>query len=228
MQPCSRPLRTSLATPAPNSPAGAARWYLDGGKPSVDSLYGAASWPCSLAPPVSRNISTIMRAFFDDVSGTYGTRNPASTIATRLTSANVTAHGRKVFWSRGNGWAFAGIARLLEYLPQNDPQRPKLIAIYQRMAAELIKRQSPDGFWRANLDDPEDVPNPESSGTGFFCFGLAWGINHHILDRRPIFPQQRTPMPRWPMQLARMEESSGASKSTPNPTPRSKAARTNT
>src|ERR1039458_10055188 len=32
-----------LATPAPNSPAGAKRWYLDGDRPYVDSLYGASS-----------------------------------------------------------------------------------------------------------------------------------------------------------------------------------------
>ena len=103
----------------------------------------------------------------------------------------LTARNRKVFWSRGNGWAFAGIARILEYLPRNDPERPKLLDLYQRMASELIKRQSPDGFWRANLDDPEDIPNPESSGTGFFCFGLAWGFNHHILDRRTYLPATR-------------------------------------
>jgi rhamnogalacturonyl hydrolase YesR len=29
---------------------------------------------------------------------------------------------------------------------------------------------------------------PESSGTGFFCFGLAWGINHGILDRAEYLP----------------------------------------
>src|ERR1035438_9319784 len=28
----------------------------------------------------------------------------------------------------------------------------------------------------------------ESSGTAFFCFGLAWGINRHILDRREFLP----------------------------------------
>ena len=52
------------------------------------------------------------------------------------------------------------------------------------MASELIKRQQNDGLWRANLDDPQEVPNPETSGTAFFCFGLAWGINNGILDAK--------------------------------------------
>ena len=29
-----------------------------------------------------------------------------------------TADGKKVFWSRGNGWVFAGLARTLEILPE--------------------------------------------------------------------------------------------------------------
>jgi rhamnogalacturonyl hydrolase YesR len=138
--------------------------------------------------PGKQEYLTTMRAFFDDVSGELWDQESGLYYRDPTYIGKRTAHGRKVFWSRGNGWAFAGIARILEYLPRNDPERPKLLAIYRRMASELIKRQSPDGFWRANLDDPEDVPNPESSGTAFFCFGLAWGMNHHILDRRTYLP----------------------------------------
>ena len=43
--------------------------------------------------------------------------------------------------------------------------------------------QGEDGYWRASLLDPDSRPNPETSGTGFFVFGLAWGINHGVLDR---------------------------------------------
>jgi rhamnogalacturonyl hydrolase YesR len=39
-----------------------------------------------------------------------------------------------------------------------------------------------------NLDDPDQFPNPETSGTGFFCFGLAWGINHGVLNRKEYLP----------------------------------------
>ena len=43
-------------------------------------------------------------------------------------------------------------------------------------------------MWRANLDDPNEFPDPESSGTGFFCFGLAWGINQGFLNRQEYLP----------------------------------------
>lgn len=177
-----------LKTDAPNSPVGAKRWYLDGGRPYVDSLYGAVVFELLAHATGDAKYMATMRAFFDDVTGELWDKGSGLYYRDPTYIGKVTKHGNKIFWSRGNGWVFAGIARMLEYLPKNDPDRKKYLSIYRRMASELIKRQSPDGFWRANLDDPEDVPNPESSGTGFFCFGLAWGINHHLLGRREFLP----------------------------------------
>lgn len=177
-----------LKTDAPNSPGGARRWYLDGDRPYVDSLYGAAVFPMLARATGNKAYLSTMRAFFNDIDGELWDKDAGLFYRDPTYIGKRTARGKKIFWSRGNGWAFAGIARVLEYLPSNDPDRPRYIAIFQRMAAELVARQSPDGFWRANLDDPEDVPNPESSGTGFFCFGLAWGINHHLLDRKEYLP----------------------------------------
>src|ERR1019366_4125102 len=141
---------------------------LTAAKPYADSLYGGVVFAMLPRATGKQEYLTTMRAFFDDVSGELWDQESGLYYRDPTYIGKRTAHGRKVFWSRGNGWAFAGIARILEYLPRNDPERPKLLAIYRRMASELIKRQSPDGFWRANLDDPEDVPNPESSGTAFF------------------------------------------------------------
>jgi len=94
-----------------------------------------------------------------------------------------TPRGRKVLWSRGNGWAFGGIPRVLEHLPKDDPQRKRYVELFQAMAAALVARQSADGLWRSNLDDPEQCPNPETSGTAFFCYGLAWGVNEGLLPK---------------------------------------------
>lgn len=99
-----------------------------------------------------------------------------------------TATGAKVIWSRGNGWAFAGIARILKYLPKDYPNSERYLKVYLRMAEELMKRQQPDGFWYQNLADPLDYAIPESSGTGFFTYGLAWGINQGLLDREEYLP----------------------------------------
>jgi unsaturated rhamnogalacturonyl hydrolase len=97
-------------------------------------------------------------------------------------------NGRKVFWSRGNGWVFAGLARMLRDMPQDYPDRPKYVALFREMAEALAAVQSEDGYWRSSLLDAASRPNPETSGTGFFIYGFAWGINNGLLDRAKYEP----------------------------------------
>jgi rhamnogalacturonyl hydrolase YesR len=91
-------------------------------------------------------------------------------------------NGAKVFWSRGNGWVIAGLARILTYLPASDPGRARLVTLFRAMAARIVTLQRPDGYWRASLLDPDSWPAPETSGTAFFVYALAWGINAGLLD----------------------------------------------
>ncbi|MFT3740733.1 MAG: glycoside hydrolase family 88 protein [Breznakibacter sp.] len=56
------------------------------------------------------------------------------------------------------------------------------------MAEALKLRQRSDGFWNASLDDPGDFGGPETSGTSFFVYGMAWGINNGLLDRDTYLP----------------------------------------
>lgn len=97
-------------------------------------------------------------------------------------------NGRKVFWSRGNGWVLAGIARVLQYMPQDFPSRSKYIQLMNEMSEKLVTLQQPDGFWRASLLDPETYPGGETSGTGFYCYAMAWGINEGVLPREKYLP----------------------------------------
>jgi rhamnogalacturonyl hydrolase YesR len=89
--------------------------------------------------------------------------------------------GRKLFWSRGNGWVFAGIANMLDLLPRDHADRPRLEALFQEMAGKLKAVQKADGYWAPSLLGAENSP-PETSGTGFFVYGLAWGVNRGLLD----------------------------------------------
>ena len=82
--------------------------------------------------------------------------------------------GQKVFWSRGNGWVIAGLARLIDALPADYPLRTKYIALYQAMAAKLVAVQPADGLWRANLLN-ETGAHGEASGSAFFCYGTRVG-----------------------------------------------------
>jgi rhamnogalacturonyl hydrolase YesR len=99
------------------------------------------------------------------------------------------ANGAKVFWSRGNGWVFAGLANILRELPPDAKSRPYFVDLFKRMATRLASLQQPDGSWHASLLDPASFPVPETSGTGFFTYGFAWGLNNGILEEslaRPV------------------------------------------
>lgn len=98
------------------------------------------------------------------------------------------ANGQKIFWSRGNGWVLAGLALVLERMPANDPLRAKYVKLFQDMAKRISGLQPADGVWSASLLDPDAYAMPEVSGTGFFTFAMAWGINHHLLERRKYMP----------------------------------------
>jgi rhamnogalacturonyl hydrolase YesR len=58
----------------------------------------------------------------------------------------------------------------------------------QQMAAALKAAQQRSGFWYVNLGDPTQFPGPETSGTAFFTYGLAWGIDNGILDPATYTP----------------------------------------
>jgi len=99
--------------------------------------------------------------------------------------------GEKVFWSRGDGWVFAGLARIIPLLPPGDPDRVKMEAVFKQMAGKLKAIQKPDGYWSPSLlSDPAKSP-PESSGTAFFTYGLAWGVKTGLLDRATYEPAVR-------------------------------------
>ncbi|MGB6193008.1 MAG: glycoside hydrolase family 88 protein [Terracidiphilus sp.] len=98
------------------------------------------------------------------------------------------ANGQKVFWSRGNGWVLAGLASVLDRMPQNYPSRAKYLEQYRQMAERIAGLQQADGLWRASLLDPASYPSPEISGSAFFTYAITWGINQGILDRAKYQP----------------------------------------
>jgi unsaturated rhamnogalacturonyl hydrolase len=95
--------------------------------------------------------------------------------------------GKKIFWSRGNGWVSGGLIHVLDYLPADHPSRKKYLGLYHDMMYTLVKLQNADGLWRTSLLDPQN-PMGESSGSSFFVYAMAWGINRGLLPAETYRP----------------------------------------
>jgi unsaturated rhamnogalacturonyl hydrolase len=98
------------------------------------------------------------------------------------------ANGKKVFWSRGNGWVMGGIARTMPLLPKDDVNRAFYAQQLKEMAAKAASLQGKDGLWRAGLLDQEDYDLPEVSGSALMTYAMAWGVNEGILDAKVYRP----------------------------------------
>lgn len=99
-----------------------------------------------------------------------------------------TPGGKKTFWARGNGWVMGGTVRVLQVLPKTDPYYSRYVTLLREMAVSIKKTQSKDGLWRPSLLDEAEVPHPETSGSSFFCYALAWGVNNGLLNREEYLP----------------------------------------
>lgn len=84
------------------------------------------------------------------------------------------------FWGRGNGWMAAGMSELLRSLPDDNPNRIRILKGYKTMMASLLKYQDENGMWHQIIDHPDSWP--ETSCTGMFTFAIITGIKNGWLD----------------------------------------------
>jgi len=97
-------------------------------------------------------------------------------------------NGQKHFDAQANGWAMAGLARLLAVLPSDDPLRSYYIGQFREMAAAIAATQSNDGLWRPTLLDASSSPLPDTAASSLLAYALAWGVHHHQLDADAYLP----------------------------------------
>ncbi len=97
-------------------------------------------------------------------------------------------NGKKDFWARGDGWVFAGLAKIIQDLPDDYAYKSEFIEIYKKMAVTLKDLQQPEGYWTRSIMDPAHAPGPETSGTAFFTYGYLWGINNGLLAKDAYVP----------------------------------------
>ena len=83
-------------------------------------------------------------------------------------------------WGRANGWAILTMCQLLDALPENHPDRAKVMDIYKKHVKGLAELQNKDGFWHQLLDRNDSYP--ETSATAIFAYSIAHGVNQGWLD----------------------------------------------
>jgi len=97
-------------------------------------------------------------------------------------------NGRNCYWSRGNGWVAAALVRVLQEIPADEAHRDVYVADLRAMCKALKACQREDGFWNVSLHDASNFGGKETTGTALFVYGMAWGINNGVLDRKEYLP----------------------------------------
>ena len=100
----------------------------------------------------------------------------------------LTPSGKSCYWSRGNGWVVAALVKVLDIMPKDAPHREEYEKTYLEMMNALVPLQRNDGFWNVSLTDPTDFGGKELTGTSLFVYGMAWGINKGLLDKKKYQP----------------------------------------
>ena len=97
-------------------------------------------------------------------------------------------NGEDCYWSRGNGWVYAALVRVLDEIPANEVHRQYYINDFLTMSKAIKACQREDGFWNVSLHDPNHFGGKELTGTSLFVYGMAWGIRNGLLDRDEYLP----------------------------------------
>jgi len=81
----------------------------------------------------------------------------------------------RFFWGRGDGWALMAMAELLSVLPENHPERGKVLEIFRRASRGAAETQGGTGLWHQLLNKPDSYL--ETSASAMFTFAIARGVN---------------------------------------------------
>jgi len=179
-------------------------------KTSIDSMVADPrndywSWidALQMAMPVFAKLGAVYRntSYFEKMHALYmytktvhggnGLYNPADHLWWRdkdFVPPYREPNGEDCYWSRGNGWVFAALTRVLDILPEDAPHRGEYLETYRDMADALAAVQRPDGYWNVSLHDSTHFGGKELTGTSLFTYGMAWGITHRFLDREKFLP----------------------------------------
>lgn len=90
------------------------------------------------------------------------------------------------YWCRGNGWMATGMADLLLHLPEDNPDRPKILDGYVKMMTTLKNYQQENGIWGQLIDDPFSWS--ETSGSAMITYAMIVGVKKGWLETEIFAP----------------------------------------
>lgn len=93
------------------------------------------------------------------------------------------------YWGRGDGWMAVGMTELLNCLPEDDPNRGRIMKGYRLMMKNLKKYVNRDGLWNQCIDQPDFWT--ETSGSAMFTYAMIMGVQNGWLDKEEFAPVAR-------------------------------------
>ena len=131
---------------APRSPRGVVYHFQQGQLIWVDSMY--------MLPPFLARAGEFDEAM-RQLDGYWATLyTPENGLLAHQWSDAEHRFFRRDAWAVGNGWAMAGMARVIALLPEEHPGRTRLITRVQQLISAALPHQLPDGAFHDVLDDP--------------------------------------------------------------------------
>ena len=89
------------------------------------------------------------------------------------------------FWGRSIGWWFMALVDVLDYVPQDHPQRGQLVEMVQGLAGTLVKYQDKNGLWYQVVDQGGREGNYyEASVSSMFMYSYAKSVNKGYIDKK--------------------------------------------
>lgn len=79
--------------------------------------------------------------------------------------------GGQIGWGRGTGWLATGLAGMLQFLPHEDPDFPRLRKAFIELTESFLRYQLPNGCWgwALTIGDAED----DTSATGMLVWAMG-------------------------------------------------------
>lgn len=88
-------------------------------------------------------------------------------------------------WGRAEGWYVMALVDVLELMPEDQPERPELVSILNRvMEALMAVRDKETHLWFQVPDKGDQEGNYlESTCSAMYCYAMAKGVRIGVLDK---------------------------------------------